>query len=149
MKSIENILKELNISYSPFTGKESTKKDKNGFSQRDKILKYFAKGHYKILLAMKCLDEGVDVPSTQTAILLASTLNSRQHIQRRGRILRKSPGKEIANIYDLIVFPDIKYETNSVKSILFNELKRYDEYAYLADNFEQCSKRITDKVGGI
>lgn len=149
MKIIENLLQELKISYSPFTGEEGTKKDKNGLSQRDKILKYFAKGHYQILLAMKCLDEGVDVPSTQTAILLASTLNSRQHIQRRGRILRKSPGKEIANIYDLIVFPNIKYETDAIKTILLNEKVRYDEYAHLADNYIECSKKITDRVGGI
>lgn len=146
---IEDILNDLNISYHEFTGEEKSKKGKDGLSQRDKILKLFAKGHFNILLAIKCLDEGVDVPSTQTAILMSSTLNSRQHIQRRGRILRKSPGKKIANIIDLIVLPDIKDESNSVSTIIKNEQKRYLEYAKLAENFTECSKKLTDKIGGI
>ena len=108
-------------------------------------MELFAKGHYHALVAIKCLDEGVDVPSTQTALLMASTLNSRQHIQRRGRILRKSPGKKIANIYDLIIFPVMKNEPESVKSIFRNEQKRYDEYADLANNFSECSRKFVEK----
>ena len=76
---------------------------------------------------------------------MASTLNSRQHIQRRGRVLRKSPGKEIANIYDLVVFPNIKNESDSIKRIVRNEQKRYDEYADLADNYVECSKLFIEK----
>ena len=141
---VQNILNEFDIPNRKFTGEESSKKV-NGKSERDKILELFAKGHYHALVAIKCLDEGVDVPSTQTALLMASTLNSRQHIQRRGRILRKSPGKKIANIYDLIIFPKIKNEPESVKSILKNEQKRYNEYADLADNFSECSRKFVEK----
>ena len=144
LPKIQEMLDELDIHNHKFTGKESTKKI-DGLSERDRILKLFAEGYYKVLVGIKCLDEGVDVPSTQTAILMASTLNSRQHIQRRGRVLRKSPGKEIAEIYDLIVFPNIKNESVSVKRILENEQKRYDEYANLADNFAECSKIFIDK----
>ena len=50
---------------------------------------------------MKCLDEGVDVPGTQSAYILASSSNPREFIQRRGRILRNAPGKVEAKIYDL------------------------------------------------
>lgn len=141
---VQDILNEFNVSNRKFTGEESSKKVR-GKSERDKILELFAKGHYHALVAIKCLDEGVDVPSTQTALLMASTLNSRQHIQRRGRILRKSPGKKKANIYDLIIFPKIKNEPESVKSIFRNEQKRYDEYADLADNFSECSKKFVEK----
>lgn len=144
LPKIQEMLDELDIHNHKFTGEESTKKV-NGVSERDRILKLFAEGYYKVLVGIKCLDEGVDVPSTQTAILMASTLNSRQHIQRRGRVLRKSPGKEIAEIYDLIVFPNIKNESDSVKRILENEQKRYDEYADLADNFAECSKIFMKK----
>ena len=141
---VQDILNELDIPNRKFTGEESSKPVK-GQSERDKILELFAKGHYHALVAIKCLDEGVDVPSTQTALLMASTLNSRQHIQRRGRILRKSPGKKRANRYDLIIFPKIKNEPESVKSILRNEQKRYDEYADLAENFSECSRKFVEK----
>ena len=56
-------------------------------------------------MAIKCLDEGVDVPSAKTAILMSSTRNPIQYIQRRGRIFRRAPGKDKAVIYDLIVIP--------------------------------------------
>lgn len=141
---IRRYLDELGISNHKFTGEESTKKI-NGKSERDRILELFAKGHYQVLIGIKCLDEGVDVPSTKTAILMASTLNSRQHIQRRGRVLRKSPGKEFADIYDLIVFPNIKNEPEYIKRILKNEELRYDEYANLAYNYAECSKLFIDK----
>ncbi len=141
---IRRYLDELGISNHKFTGEESTKKI-NGKSERDRILELFANGHYQVLIGIKCLDEGVDVPSTKTAILMASTLNSRQHIQRRGRVLRKSPGKEFADIYDLIVFPNIKNEPEYIKRILKNEELRYDEYANLAYNYAECSKLFIDK----
>lgn len=144
MPIVQDILNEHDISNKKFTGEESSKKIR-GKSERDIILELFAKGHYQSLVAIKCLDEGVDVPSTQTALLMTSTLNSRQHIQRRGRILRKSPGKKIANIHDLIIFPKIKNEPESVKSIFRNEQKRYDEYADLAMNFSECSRKFVEK----
>lgn len=135
LKEIKEYLDELGISNSKFTGEEST-------AERERILKLFAKGYYQALIGIKCLDEGVDVPSTQTAILMASTLNSRQHIQRRGRILRRSPGKKKANIIDLVVFPNLKNQPDSIKRIIKNEQKRYDEYADLADNFEECDELL-------
>lgn len=144
LPKVQNILDEFDISNHKFTGEESTKKI-NGKSERDRILELFSKGYYQSLVAIKCLDEGVDVPSTQTAFLMASTLNSRQHIQRRGRVLRKSPGKSKANIYDLIIFPKLKGESNSVKTIFKNEQKRYDEYADLADNSSECSQKFLKK----
>jgi superfamily II DNA or RNA helicase len=69
-----------------FTAEESTK-------ERQRLLEDFAKGELQALVAMKCLDEGVDVPNTNTAYILASSGNPREFIQRRGRILRKAPGK--------------------------------------------------------
>ena len=144
LPKVQKILEDLDIPNKKFTGEESTKKVR-GKSERDRILELFARGHYHALVAIKCLDEGVDVPSTQTALLMASTLNSRQHIQRRGRILRNSPGKKIANIYDLIVFPCMKDQSSSVESIFRNEQRRYDEYADLADNFSECSRKFIEK----
>lgn len=56
-----------------------------------------------ILLAIKCLDEGVDIPMINRALILASSTNPREYVQRRGRVLRKSPGKHSSHLYDVIV----------------------------------------------
>lgn len=138
LKNIEDVLDEYDISNHRFTGDEDP-------PLRETILNLFSIRHYRALCAMKCLDEGVDVPSTQNAILLASTMNSRQHIQRRGRILRKHPGKEIANIYDFIVVPNLKNEPESVKNILKSEKKRYEEYVNSAWNRIDCRIKIANK----
>ncbi|MBQ6219710.1 MAG: hypothetical protein IJJ47_08265 [Methanosphaera sp.] len=146
VQKVQKILNEFGIRNHEFTGKTSHSKDKDNTSQRDKILKEFESGFYNVLVAIKCLDEGVDIPSAKNVILMASTTNTRQHIQRRGRILRKSPGKSIANIYDLIVFPEVNFNDSMFNSILFNEMRRYDEYAYLAENSTECSKTIIKKM---
>ena len=62
-------------------------------SERQKILEQFALGQIQVIVAIKCLDEGVDVPSTRIAFFLASTSNPKEFVQRRGRILRLAKGK--------------------------------------------------------
>ena len=95
---------------------------------RQDLLVDFDKGKLKCLVAIKCLDEGVDVPSTQRAFFLANSTNPREFVQRRGRVLRKSPGKDYAYLYDFIVVPpevidpDL-FEMN--KSIIKKELSRF------------------------
>ena len=106
---------------------------------RRKLLKRFESKELKILVAMKCLDEGIDVPSTQTAFILASSSNPREFIQRRGRVLRKYPGKEYARIYDLITIPPpfSELDESSIRaeqSILRREFKRFVEFADSANN---------------
>ncbi|MGC5223715.1 DEAD/DEAH box helicase family protein [Micromonospora sp. DT81.3] len=56
-----------------------------------------------VLLAIKCLDEGIDIPMINRALILASSTNPREYIQRRGRVLRRSPGKYSAQLFDVIV----------------------------------------------
>ena len=56
-----------------------------------------------VLLAIKCLDEGVDIPLINRALILASSTNPREYIQRRGRVLRRSPGKYSARLFDVLV----------------------------------------------
>ncbi|MFC8388402.1 DEAD/DEAH box helicase family protein [Streptomyces sp. NPDC057238] len=106
--------------------------------ERQHLLRQFATGtQLQVLLSMKCLDEGVDVPAARTAYLLASSSNPRQFIQRRGRVLRKAPGKERADIVDFIVVPpstasDLQHETE--RRMVARELARVTEFARLADN---------------
>jgi superfamily II DNA or RNA helicase len=56
-----------------------------------------------VMLAIKCLDEGVDIPEINRALILASSTNPREYIQRRGRVLRARDDKYSADIYDVLV----------------------------------------------
>jgi superfamily II DNA or RNA helicase len=100
------------------------------------VLQNFANGDIKILLSMKCLDEGVDIPRAEHAIFCSSTGNPRQFIQRRGRVLRKSKEKEKATIWDLIVMPPefIDSVSSTERNMLIGEVKRIVNFAALADN---------------
>lgn len=73
-------------------------------TRRD-LLARFTSGELQALAAIRCLDEGVDIPATRRAYILASSQNPRQFIQRRGRVLRRAPGKVDADIYDFLVSP--------------------------------------------
>lgn len=105
-------------------------------SERESLRQQFEAGYLQGLVAMRCLDEGVDIPAIQTAVILASSSNPRQFIQRRGRILRPAPGKERATLFDTIVVPpELDRDTWEVeRNLLKKELKRFIEFADLADN---------------
>ena len=74
-------------------------------SGRERLLRQFANGDIQALIAVKCLDEGVDVPATKTAFVMASSTNPREFVQRRGRILRLSPGKREAVMCRYMALP--------------------------------------------
>jgi hypothetical protein len=101
------------------------------------LLQSFENGKIDVLLSMKCLDEGVDLPRTEQAIFCSSTGNPRQFIQRRGRILRKHPAKKFAKVYDLVVIPLVAYGSPSFdneKKLVQKELERVVHFAYMAIN---------------
>jgi superfamily II DNA or RNA helicase len=104
-------------------------------TDRKKRLMDLKHGTLQGLVAIKCLDEGVDLPSIDTAVILASSTNPRQFIQRRGRILRKSEGKVQATIYDMVVVPPKQtFTMPSERALMEKELKRLAEFADLAVN---------------
>lgn len=87
-----------------------------------------------VLVSIKCLDEGIDIPSVSHAFILASSQNPRQFIQRRGRVLRKSGEKLIAVIHDAIVVPvDPQNEPEQI-SLLKAEMIRALQFADSAIN---------------
>ena len=123
--------KKLNIRIHQFTYEEGNK-------QRQTILEKFASGRLHAVVAMKCLDEGVDVPSTKSAFFMANSTNPKEFIQRRGRVLRNSPGKEKAFLYDFIVVPPLsndEAEINLSKRIFLKELARFKEFVGQSDNY--------------
>lgn len=136
----------LDMKVSQYTSKEDI--------EERKILKeQFADGqNLQALIAIKCLDEGVNIPSIKTAFILASTTNPKEYIQRRGRVLRLYPGKEFAYIYDFITLPkDInssfgstEREINMAKGLVRNELSRAFEFARLADNYVQANSKLEE-----
>lgn len=88
-----------------------------------------------ILVAIRCLDEGVDLPAVDRALILASSSNPREFIQRRGRVLRRSPGKYFAVIHDALVIPNEgDSEGVDTKPILVVEIARAAEFAAYAQN---------------
>ena len=109
----------------------------SGQKDREIILNDFATGKLQVLTSMKCLDEGVDVPRSELAIFCASTGNPRQFIQRRGRVLRTHPDKQMAYLHDLVVAPEVNPESSSYKmeqSLLKGELARVNNFALLSEN---------------
>lgn len=126
---ISQLLHSLKWRSSQFTANE-------GKEQRQAILESFKNGDIDALVAMKCLDEGIDIPACSTAFILASSRNPRQFIQRRGRILRNSTGKTKAIIYDFFVRLPIDHTENASfeRKLLIAELKRINEFASLALN---------------
>lgn len=134
-------LRKLGINAKRFTSDESR-------SEREELLGLFEAGDIETLVAIRCLDEGVDVPATETAYMLASSSNPRQFVQRRGRILRTHPGKQHAVIHDFIVAPPdevrdeederrFKTERNLVRS----ELERVQLFAEAARNHPDADIR--------
>lgn len=95
---------------------------------REETLNYFAENG-GVIVSIKCLDEGVDIPSTTHALILASSKNPREFIQRRGRILRKSTGKNLSFLYDAIVVPhETSAQADKSLSIVVSELGRAIEF---------------------
>lgn len=110
---------------------------------REIIRRQLDTGELQAVIAIRCLDEGVDIPSVKTAYILASSTNPRQFIQRRGRVLRKHPSKKHAEIYDTIVVPPdevISYE--SERSLFRKELNRFAEFANIALNSGEARELI-------
>lgn len=87
-----------------------------------------------VVVSIRCLDEGVDIPSVTHALILASSKNPREFIQRRGRVLRRSPGKALAHLHDVIVAPETDDEDAMGGSILKGELARAIEFGGHAVN---------------
>jgi len=135
------LLTTLGLRVAKFTAEESA-------AERQELLKMFASGHLQALVAMRCLDEGVDVPSTRTAYILASSSNPKEFIQRRGRILRQSPGKEYAEIHDLIAVPPMDYRRyptatfRTERKIIGRELERFNEFVGMALNKFEARDKI-------
>lgn len=148
---IRKMIKEKieNINVSKFTSTESQE-------QRRLIKDQFVKKDINIIVAIKCLDEGVNIPSINTAYILASSTNPREYVQRRGRVLRLAEGKEYAIIYDFLTLPrNLENAKNLSEDILKDdlslvtkELTRLEDFASDAMNYSD-SLYIKDAINEV
>jgi len=137
---------DLRMRVRKFTSEESSK-------DRELIKTDFIDGDMlKVLVAIRCLDEGVNIPGIKTAFILASSTNPKEYIQRRGRVLRKAPNKPFARIYDFITLPRSLDEAlpdgvnlNSEYSLIRREYERMEDFARLAENTSEVFK-LQDKI---
>jgi len=140
----EKIQENFKVNIKKFTSEESS-------DERKVIINEFNAGYLDIILGIKCLDEGVNIPSIETAYIMASTTNPKEYIQRRGRVLRKYKNKEKAIIHDFIVIPrsynlnkrKISYEKFE-RSLLEKELSRVKEFARLAENYLEIVEKTKE-----
>lgn len=108
--------------------------------EREEILRDLGSGFLDGVVAIRCLDEGIDLPELRMGFLLASSTNPRQFVQRRGRLLRNAPGKTRAVIYDFIVRPPdlgggLDDEAFNLERAFFQrELRRIVEFCRMAEN---------------
>jgi superfamily II DNA or RNA helicase len=138
---VQRTLNEFDIKQHKFTYEE-------GEEQRQRLLNAFESGEYDALVAMRCLDEGVNVKPTRRAILMSNSGNPMQFIQRRGRVLRQSSGKEKAIIHDMIVVPTMNPTDElrkSERNILKKELDRFEEFAANALN-EHSARNVIESL---
>lgn len=150
IRQIEAVTKilgnDLGMEVARFTSQEN-------IETRAMIKEQFQRGdRLQAIVAIKCLDEGVNIPGIRTAFILASTTNPKEYIQRRGRVLRKADNKDIAEIYDFVTLPRPLDSVSSLtveqaqrdKALVKNELARIKEFGRLAENSMVSNELIWD-----
>lgn len=136
---------DLGMKVTHFTSNESAE-------EREVIKRSFAAANpYQAIIAIKCLDEGVNIPSIKTAFILASTTNPKEYIQRRGRVLRLAPNKPYAVIYDFVTLTEpledidqFSPDYNCERALAKRELQRIIEFGKIAKNSRDSDELIND-----
>lgn len=134
-----DILENKGVIHHQLTQEEGNmpKKEFCGLTERQYIIKLFKDKKYQALVAIKCLDEGIDIPSACRGILMASSTNPREYVQRIGRIIRQDKDKKLAYLYDICVESSgaLSIELQDIDAkIRANERKRLQEIAENAIN---------------
>ena len=135
---VDELSNTVRMKISKFTFAESRQ-------ERTQILDNFANERIQAIVAMKCLDEGMDIPATRNAFILASSSNPMEYVQRRGRVLRLSPGKDHATIHDFFVLPASDAPINEYdRRLVERELIRAKEFASTSRNPVSAGRTILE-----
>ena len=147
IRHLEHVLSLINNSILPLgpSVKASKFTATEDINTRLQLIDNFNKGKINYLVAIRCLDEGINIPSIKSALILSSNDNYREFVQRRGRILRlytdpdTHQEKQKSDIYDVIVLPSTEN-----KSFIEIELRRFYEYSRLALNSSSLNKKLNE-----
>jgi superfamily II DNA or RNA helicase len=132
-----NILRSLKWDVAEFTAEVSN-------DVRKSRIRDFKDQTLDALVAIKVLDQGVNIPAIATAIIVASSRSKRQYIQRLGRVLRKSKNKDLSHIYDFIVLPYSKSDlSKSLINLVEKEKERFDEFSKCCENKNSINNVFT------
>lgn len=134
IQSVKRVLTAHGFKSSQFTATEN-------MAVRMELVDAFNKGEISAMAAIRCLDEGINIPSIKSALILSSNDDYREFVQRRGRILRKYDNKAFANIYDVIVLP-----AHDMQGWAKIELRRFHEYARLALNWVDLELELQSQL---
>lgn len=134
IQSIKRVLSAHGFKASQFTATEN-------MTDRMELVDAFNKQEISALAAIRCLDEGINIPSIKSALILSSNDDYREFVQRRGRILRTFGDKAYANIYDVVVLP-----SSDVQGWAKIELRRFHEYARLALNWKELEQELNSHL---
>lgn len=132
IRQVKRVLNDMDYKASQFTAQEN-------MTERMELVDAFNKGEISALAAIRCLDEGINIPSIKSALILSSNDDYREFVQRRGRILRLYDDKESAVIYDVVVLP-----SNDMTEWAKIELRRYREYAKLSINYDETMDELNN-----
>lgn len=146
-KRVLELLESKGIVHHQLTQEEGNapRREYGGLTERQYIIKLFKDKKYQALVAIKCLDEGIDIPSACRGILMASSTNPREYVQRIGRIIRQDTDKKLAYLYDICVESSgaLSEELQGIDAkIRANERKRLQEIAENAINSVDALQNI-------
>ena len=137
LEKVMSIYSDNKISKAKITQEESSTKivSRDQLTERQKLIKDFSDHNIQVLIGIKCLDEGIDIPKARIAILMASSTNPREYVQRIGRVIRYSSDKPISIIYDMVVLTDNE-------QLNLKEAKRALYIAENANNFTEVLREF-------
>ena len=140
-RRILNILREEKWMVEEFTAEVDS-------NMRKSRLNDFKDETLNALVAIKVLDQGINIPAIKTAIIIASSRSKRQYIQRLGRILRTSKNKKLSTVYDFIVLPNksLPFKSDSLSTLIEKEKERFDEFSKNAQNKDEVIKELNKEL---
>lgn len=151
LEHINALLNELGVNFHQVTAEETSNN-----KLLKEIIEQFSKNQLQVLTSKRVLDEGFNVPQTETAYLLASNTVVRQWTQRLGRVLRISTetGKKYATLHDFIAMPVVGNDCDEdLKSLILSEYRRVEFFSKFSSNYSaknggfEATQKILEILG--
>lgn len=145
IEKICSILKNNDITFGVFLGKTPDK-------EREELISKLFSGIIKTIVAIRCFNEGVDIPPLKMGFFLSNSGNPKEFIQRRGRLLRTYEGKGMVDMYDFIALPnsdvfDLSVSEKKINNqIIKKELSRVKEFNDIALNKYENELKILNRL---